>query len=229
MTTNKKHIFFLSASDRLNYGDLLFPIIFKKVLQESGYIFHNYGIISSNLTDFGALPTQSYAEMLADIKQYSGKLVIGGGEVLFPEWETLFSFISSIYARLNSVDFFSKVERRLQIARKLLGGKNVALPFSPHPKELKRPDMQVYYSSVGGQFYGDLSSKKNKQALKAMNGATYVSVRDQRSKDAMNAAGLSAELVPDSALIMSDYFSIESLRKETAIEPKVYEGDYIFV
>ncbi len=195
----------------------------------SDYVFHNYGIISSNLENFGALPTHSYATMLKDIEKYSGKLVIGGGEVLFSEWETLFGFISGTYSRLNANKLFSKIERRLQIAKRTLGGQKVSLPFSPHPEELNKSDLNIYYSSVGGQFYGDLKWKKNKDALHAMEAAKYISVRDQRSKDSLNAAGLNAKLVPDSALIMSDYFSLENLIKESKVSPEIYREPCMFV
>ncbi|MGB3775217.1 MAG: polysaccharide pyruvyl transferase family protein [Leeuwenhoekiella sp.] len=229
MAIDEKHIFFLSASDRINYGDLLFPIIFKKMLEGSGYIFHNYGIVASDLKGFGALATDSYSTMLSDIKKFNGKLVIGGGEVLFSEWEMLFGFISWPYARLNAIKFFSKVERRLQIARRALGGMAVVLPFSPLPKELHKPALKIYYSSVGGQFYGDLSGAKNKAALKAIQAAALTSVRDQRSQDSLKSAGVSAELIPDSALIMADYYPVETLKELSQLNPEIYRDPYIFV
>lgn len=38
----KKNVQFLSASDRLNYGDLLFPIITKMILESNSNVYFNF-------------------------------------------------------------------------------------------------------------------------------------------------------------------------------------------
>ena len=85
MSGDKKIIHFLSASDRINYGDLLFPILFKSVLERHypQTIFLNYAVVKSDFSGFGALPTASYLSFQRKVKLLGGNVVIGGGEVFF--------------------------------------------------------------------------------------------------------------------------------------------------
>ena len=55
-----------AASDRNNYGDLLFPLVIKKILEKDfpNYTIENYGIIKSDLSFFGALPTNSFKSLI---------------------------------------------------------------------------------------------------------------------------------------------------------------------
>ena len=103
MTGKNKIVHFLSASDRVNYGDLLFPLIFKNILNkfDSKIEFINYGIIRSNLIYFGALKTHSYFKLIRNTGKFGGNLVVGGGEVFFANWSTIFGFINPIYAYLK--------------------------------------------------------------------------------------------------------------------------------
>src|SRR5690554_5319683 len=85
-----KTIYFLSAADRLNYGDLLFPLIFKSFCDQKKIGFRNYGLVKSDYSEFGGLPTMSYLQLLKDLKKGNGILVVGGGEVFFGNWVKLY-------------------------------------------------------------------------------------------------------------------------------------------
>ena len=65
------NIHVLSAGDRNNYGDLLFPIIIKKYLESKNITtsINNYGVIASDLSYFGALPTFSSNDLIANYKK----------------------------------------------------------------------------------------------------------------------------------------------------------------
>jgi hypothetical protein len=62
---NRNVVHFLAASDRVNYGDLLFPIVFGKVAEKKSLDaeIHYYGIVKSNLSYFGGYPTNSYGKL----------------------------------------------------------------------------------------------------------------------------------------------------------------------
>jgi hypothetical protein len=81
-----KTIHFISASDRLNYGDLIFILVFKKIFNNSTQIY-NYGLIKSDLSHFGALPTESFKTLEQRIKKLKKDnsqqvIIIGGGHAM---------------------------------------------------------------------------------------------------------------------------------------------------
>ncbi|WP_298528040.1 polysaccharide pyruvyl transferase family protein [uncultured Christiangramia sp.] len=223
MTGNKKIVHFLSASDRINYGDLLFPIIFKKIAEENGYTFHNYGIVKSDLTFFGALPTKSYKVLLREINCTSGKLIIGGGEVFFADWKTLYGFISPFYAIAMKNIKISKIEKRIKFAKFHLSFNQVSIPFCPSKKELNNK-IKIYYNSVGGSYpYG--KNKKEIDTIKdALKDASLVSVRDRRTLKELQKLDIQSKIVPDSAILLSSMFSKKDImnRKSFNIENSRY-------
>lgn len=115
MSGDKKNIHFLAASDRINYGDLLFPIIFKSVLDKlySNVIFKNYGIVKSNLSNFGGIKTESYKSLQSDLINSKGVLIICGGEVLFPTWTLIYSYINVFFKKLLGFRVFNKIEKNI--------------------------------------------------------------------------------------------------------------------
>src|SRR5690554_2827952 len=112
-----KKIRFLSASDRINYGDFLFPLVFQEVLKliDSDYVFENYGIIKSNYAHFGALKTKSFRALEAEIEA-GDKVIVGGGEVLFANWTTLYAFINPVFNYFMQFKKLKKLENKIGFA-----------------------------------------------------------------------------------------------------------------
>lgn len=227
MNGNNNIIHFLSASDRINYGDLLFPLIFKNFIEENNFDceFYNYGIVKSDLSHFGALPTSSYKKMLRNIKNHGGKLVIGGGEVFFANWNTLYGFINPVFFRLKK----HKITKKLDIAKRLLSNDKVEVPFCPAPDEMGSSQIKMYFSSVGGGYSGGYNKRVQIKIEETLNSASVLSVRDKRSKLALEKRGVKSKLVPDSAIIMSDYFTKETLFKNISINQSNFSNKYIFL
>jgi len=226
---SKPKIHFLSASDRINYGDLLFPIIFKKVLETYNHTFYNYGIIKSSLTDFGALPTKSYKTFQKNIKKEGGNVVIGGGEVFFGNWRTLYSFINKFYAKLLRYNTFKKIENKLELAKNTLSNGKVLIPFVPSVNELGNDTVNVFFNAAGGRFYGSETDVLNQKIKTNLESASYISVRDQRTLNSLKDFGISSHLTPDSAMIMSDFFSKEFLLENSSFTRDSFPKRYVFV
>jgi hypothetical protein len=231
MTGTKKIIHFLSASDRINYGDLLFPIILKKILLKNNikFVFKNYGLINSNLTYFGALKTGSYLKLLKNIKSEGGNLIIGGGEVFFAKWTILYGFINPLYVKFKKNIYISKIENKFKIAKYLLCKGKVLIPFAPSKKELRNPKVEIFYNAVGGNFSGNHKNRRNKVIVNNLFDAKYISVRDKRTQNSLSDYGVQSNLVPDSALIMSDLFPIEELEKLQSFSNEDMPKKYIFL
>ncbi|WP_396195320.1 polysaccharide pyruvyl transferase family protein [Flavobacterium sp.] len=229
MNGDKKIVHFLSASDRINYGDLLFPILFKSVLESRHpqAVFINYAVVKSDFSEFGALPTASYLSFQKQVKLLGGSVVVGGGEVFFTEWRTLYSYISPIYYRLLKNRYFKKLNAKIDFAKIVLSNNKVAIPFCPSLDELENDNLNLFFSSVGGVFFGNKEKPKNIALVKTLKKSSLLSVRDQRSYDSMKLFGLDPKLVPDSAIIMSDIFSQESLYAKTDLK-NLKDKKYLF-
>ena len=179
-----KRIHFLSASDRLNYGDLLFPILFRKYLEKNNIEvqFINYGIVASNLSYFGALETKSFRELEKNVSE-NDTVVLGGGEILFANWTVIYAFINPLFRKLIQNKKIKKHLDKYFIARRLLSKNAITFPFALSPSDLKYEKVNIKYSSVGG---GDLlgdNSKLSRLAYDKMMEAKLVSLRDKRSNN----------------------------------------------
>jgi len=230
MSGDKKIIHFLSASDRINYGDLLFPILFKSVLERHypQTVFLNYAVVKSDFSRFGALPTASYLSFQRKVKLLGGNVVIGGGEVFFTEWRTLYSFISPTYSKLLKNSYFKRLNAKIDFAKIVLSHNKVAIPFCPSKEELENNQLNLFFSSVGGVFFGTKEKPKNSKLINTLQKSSLLSVRDQRSFDSMKLFGLSPKLVPDSAIIMSDIFAQDFLYSGTNLKT-LKDKKYMFL
>lgn len=219
---------FLSAADRVNYGDLLFPLIFKNyldTLHSDEFTFINYGIVKSDLSNFGAIKTKSFRQLENDLLE-NDKVVIGGGEVLFGSWTTLYAFINPLFKRALIYPFVKKIENQFKISKLILSKKGVRLPFSFSSNDFNLKNLRVYYSSVGGG--GKLKIKGYEYLNEILSQASLISLRDKRSLNLLNnVENIKLKLVPDSALLMSHFYGIEELKKlKTIQKPK---RNYFFV
>lgn len=199
-----------AASDRNNYGDLLFPMVIEKYLERhsKNSQFYNYGIIKSDLSYFGALPTQSFSDLNEDVKKdtESSVVVIAGGEVLGGTWLNIYRFISSFYNFIyhnRFLHYFMRKTKVLEIAN--LYFKNSSVPFVLDGNDFS--NTKIVYNSVGA--LGVSKILKQNKYVKYFKNIDNLSVRDMHSQSQFTKAGIDAKLIPDSALLMSDLFSAE--------------------
>ncbi len=223
---NKKRLLFLSASDRINYGDLLFPIICKEVFKEKDIQFENFGIIKSDLSHFGALPGRSYKDLRRTVLKDGGNIVIGGGEVLFADWQVLLSYLSPVYNSLIKIRNFRRLNKWLSLDKIIYNKTQNPFPFIIEKSEKQN----VYYNAVGGTFNDYLGKKETEDAINSLNSAKVLSVRDWRTYNSLKAKGINAKLVPDSAIILSDLFPVKKLKGMVKLGGDLPRSNtYIFV
>lgn len=206
---NKKNVYFLSASDRINYGDLLFPIICKKVYRDKNIRFFNYGIINSDLSSFGALPGRSYKDLKKAVSQGGGNILVGGGEVLFADWQVLLSYLYPIYNKLIKYRNFRRLNNWFALDQKFFNKTQNPFPFIIE----KSWGGNVFYNAVGGVSKESLKKIDKKVVLDSLKSAKHLSVRDYRTLNKLLESGIKAKLVPDSAIILSDFFPKKDLKK----------------
>src|SRR5690606_14299117 len=182
-----------------------FPILFKKFAENENcrIQFYNYGVVKSDLSHYKALPTDSYLKLLENVKNKGGKLVVGGGEVFFANWKTLYSFINPIYLKISSNNFFNRIDNKINFSKYILSKNKVDVPFCPSKEELENEFIKIYFSSVGGEFTGGKNKNSNQKLSKSLKESALLSVRDERTFLSMKSMDLDAKLIPDSAIIMS--------------------------
>lgn len=229
---NRNIVHFLAASDRINYGDLLFPIVFSKVAKKKNFELeiYNYGIVKSDLGYFGGYPTNSYGKLHHNLNKMGGTVVIGGGDVFFASWETLYSYISPVFVKLMKYRFIRKVNARLKILDYILHKKDVMLPFTPGVFEFKTSkQVQIIYNGVGGTFNENNKPGFNGKIVERLNSSNYISVRDLRTLQSLNKFGVKSVLSPDSAVIISDFYPIDILKKKITLHTYIIPEKYFFI
>ena len=198
-----------AASDRNNYGDLLFPLVIKKIVEKDfpNYKIENYGIINSDLSFFGALPTKSFKNLIKGIKEEKNyKLIIAGGEVLGGGWINILRFLNPFWNIVFHTRILNTTLNRLKFLERLFGfryGSSRPFVFDKNQKMFN----QIYYNSVGALSVNRIL--KNEHTIQYFRNVALLSVRDEKSKALFDKTGIKTKLIPDSALIMSDLFQDE--------------------
>ncbi|MBF6624655.1 MAG: polysaccharide pyruvyl transferase family protein [Pseudomonas stutzeri] len=204
------------AYDRHNYGDLLFAIVLKHYLEANG----RFRVLiaatkQSNLSRYGALPTMALKKALrATRQQRKTMLIVAGGECLTAQWESIIGYLAPkpIYYPIKASPYLIGHRQFIRLSRAFTSIPS-DLPLVLGEREL--PGYKVMYNSVGGN---EISRKKpliHAAIKRNLKDCTYVSVRDRETSAELDQLGVKHNLVPDSAVLISDIFPQES----TAGEP----------
>ncbi len=202
----------IGAFDRYNYGDLLFPIILERFLHEkfgNNTKINVYGLIDSNLSNIGALETKSYDKM-----PKSGIFIIGGGDVIGSNILDLYIHLqkNTTYALIFKI--LKKIIPKKHLYKKVMKKLNV---YNKYPWVLNNEkNRTIIYNSVGSGPLAKLNNYDKNEIKKLLNTSDYISVRDDFSKKNLELEKV--KTYPDSAILMSKYFSTEELIKKSSEE-----------
>lgn len=210
-----KKIALVGATDRYNYGDLLFPIIVEAQLRKrlgSRLEFYNLSTTESDLSRVGGLKTERMS-MLKDTHFDSTILI--GGEVLSASWKATYYHVQK-----NKFMFFCK-----KIMFKIMGNtkseqyikdrfgidRGQIFPWVIDKNLIK--SKKILYNTVSGTNINYIINN-SKEFNRIIQQADFISVRDNKTlsnikKIAPKMDGV--QLVPDSAFLMSDVFPISKL------------------
>ena len=136
---------YISAGDRLNYGDFLFSLIFQEYFKDNFEVKY-YGIVDSDYSYFGAIPTKSYKALIQDNNHEEDIVVVGGGEVFFAKWSSLYSFIYPAFSLIKKNRILNKINLHGILSRIFFYQTMFEFPFTPNL------GCENFYISVGGQF-----------------------------------------------------------------------------
>jgi hypothetical protein len=228
-------ILVIGAFDRYNYGDLLFPLIIEKQLNTYGkdFKFRFFGLIESDLSKEGGLPTEDLQAFYQACQNPNDKVhvIVAGGEALGVTWHSLWSALNKTYQKIHRYHIrISKIIDLNGIARRVLGGKTV-LPFVFTKSDF--PGVKsVILNSLGGSGLKKAQFEQYDFLKKKLNRADYLAVRDKTTVANLKENGVKAQLFPDSAILMSEFYPNEILEKQVTPDVGSFvaenKGTYVF-
>jgi hypothetical protein len=229
-------ILIIGAFDRYNYGDLLFPIILEKQLQTYDLEFHFqfFGLVRSDLRPEGGIPTQGLSEFYRQCadRSHPVHVIIAGGEALGVTWNSLYAALNPLFQKINYRH--KKINKILDLnalTKALLKGKTT-LPFLLD-KERFPGIKSILLNSLGGSGLNATTFAKYPELKPNLQQVDYFAVRDAVTLENVVKAGLQANLFPDSAILMSEFFPAGDLGNRVGSDVKAYverhRGQYAFV
>jgi hypothetical protein len=178
------------------------------------------GLIDSDLSEFNALPTISIKKALRESNK-DVSIILAGGDVVACDWLSAYSYLLSDF----SFSIFQRVFVRFipniteKIIKKIIGLKSEN-PFDLTSKDLSS-DMKLIYNSVGATGVSNIHGDAALNLSAALNGADYMTVRDEFSREHINRIGGNVnDIFPDSATVMSSVFSEEEITDKTGNEAR---------
>lgn len=211
-----------AASDRENYGDLLYPVIFRNMLESRGYNgeLRYYSFLDGPAPGDSGYEITCIRELLDAEAAMLSSLVIGGGDILRTDTRTLASHYKYSYRERLGFPVLQwigeKYLKRPTVVDKFLKrymSYDAPGPFLLDAKQFPGPG-SLFYCSCGAPL--DFSDEEKGRVADVMESAAFVSVRDRQSREKLLSAGVTREIhaVPDLIMTISDYYDPVSERNK---------------
>lgn len=207
-----RQVALIGAFDRFNLGDLLFPRIVEHELRRRGIDadYRCYSLRPADLRSRGGVLTRPLSELRRHRLPPGSAAIVAGGEVLSARWLDAWiglagprrSLAAKLAARVLGADMVDGACRRL------LGGDR-PLPWLVDGSDLGH-DVPVLYNAVGGTGIGGLPAPLHEAARARLARAAFVSVRDPRTKAALDAWDLRVDvrLAPDCGALVAELLPV---------------------
>lgn len=194
---SRKEINIVGAFDRFNYGDLLFPKLLEKVFGDE-FDINFYSLTSKNMKPYGCVETKSILRLyLKLIFKKNQNIIVAGGHIIGTGWYTIFSHNWSLFG--NQI-----VKKHKSFLMKYTDAiLNVIFKTrSPYVISIKKHN--IFYNSVGGKVY---AGKSKNELIGNLSSSLLFSVRSLSLYHALKESVNKIALVPDSAILMKNYFN----------------------
>lgn len=188
------------ACDRHNLGDLLFPHLAAALLAPRAVVVA--GLLERDLTPFGGHRVRAIGEVL---REWPGAPVIhAGGELLCCDaWEAAAMLLPAEEAPGVIAQFDGKPER-FDWARRYLGRDDRA-PYCLGKSQSPRHGARIF-CGVGGVDLDRRDPALREEVLAKLRAADWTGVRDRSTLAHLAAAGITATLMPDPAVLTAELF-----------------------
>ena len=223
------------AFDRHNLGDLLLGRIAAELAARllPGREVRFAGLASRDLRADGGARVQALAELVREWHPAPREgapasppaLLQVGGEILgCGAWEAAVMLLDTTGAAHAIALHDRDPSAREAWARGVLGSAR-GLPYlAPHAA--LPPGTRIVHTGIGGVGFASLPAALRAEALAELHTAARVQVRDRCTRDALAAAGLDAELVPDPAVLVERLLGAEVTRSAATGEIAVLRARF---
>src|SRR5574340_816497 len=222
------------AFDRHNFGDMLFASVAQAMLGARPVVCA--GLAERDLTPWGGPRTVAISRLAATWHERYGDapthVIHVGGEILTCDsYEAAVMLHDARGARQAIAHYDAAPMERRRWAARYLGMERQA-PYVLPRAALSRPGLLVFHA-VGGVDLERREAPLRAEVLVSLRGADSVTVRDQRTREILAAAGVRAALAPDGAVLVAQLFASRVQRHAGAGEPArvraAFPGGYIAV
>ena len=206
-----------AACDRLNYGDLMYPVVFKSMMQARGYTgnIEIYGLLPGIALGEAGYNVKSIQEILANKSTEYKTLVVGGGDVL-QENTPIVSHYAQIYKeklkkkamhKLRST-FFGEPNFIKEFTERYIDY-NAIGPYLIDKRKFPNVKSLVYCSCGVPYFFQENCKEKVREAVES---ASFIYLRDNYSAEKIMQTGAQCEIhtAPDLVIKISDFFDLET-------------------
>ena len=221
-----KRLIIIAPNDRYNYGDLLFSHIIKCQLQNCYDEIVDVATIDNDLTKVGGFRVKALEYVYSLPASDENDIIIAGGESLCSNWGICLSYLSSFFAFIPILErvflkFFSPgvVDNIKNFVGRILFNGKTYYPYSIGKNEIPNVHRIIYNSLGGATLQLSNFTKKTIQVLRSVD---YISVRDGNAYNLLQQEKIKAFLVPDSAILLSDYYSDENLMSKIDSKVKAF-------
>ena len=234
----------LGTFDVENYGDLLYPIVFRHLAKakDPNLDVQAFSLLAGDAPHDAGYKTESIRSLFDN--RGARNLVIGGGDILRTDWDLMARHYGrnsrvSLKALRQSIGISGAVGYAIRestprlepgsfYARRFRArwmNYTAAGPFLIDPKNL--PDQSVVaYISCGVPH--EFASGEADRVRETLRRAAFVGLRDEQSAEKLRAAGVDCELrvAPDMTVTLSDQLEREALiRRARAVLARKGAGD----
>ena len=220
------------AFDRHNLGDLLLGRIAAELAARllPGRDVRFAGLAARDLRADGGARVQALAELVLEwhpapregapewLPASPPALIQVGGEILgCSAWEAAVMLLDPAGAARAITLHDRDPAARETWARQTLGSAR-GLPYLAAHAALP-PGTRIVHTGIGGVGFAALPTALRAEALDELRAAACVQVRDRRTRDALAAAGIDTEPVPDAAVLVERLLGAEVARHAAMGEP----------
>jgi len=197
------------AFDRHNFGDLLLPHVAAALLPGRELLFA--GLAQRDLRRYGGHAVQALAEVRATLGTQTADLLHVGGEILTcTAWQAAVMLLPPEEVQATLAYLQARPQAQAAWVQHRVGSAAQA-PYTV--ARARFPALaRVAYLAVGGVALNDGTPALRAEVLANLQAADAVSVRDAQTQAQLAAAGLTAMLLPDPAVMVAELFGDEIRR-----------------
>lgn len=191
------------AFDRHNFGDLLFPHVAAALLESENLVFA--GLAQRDLRAVGGHRVRALAQLVAEWGERPVNIFHVGGEILTCDaWQAAVMLLAPEPAHEVIARYEARPQEKGEWAHSQLGIPALA-PYSLSRKLFPLAG-KVIYNAVGGVDLDECAPALRAEVLANLDAADAVGVRDRQTHASLQAAGITARLLPDPAVMVAQLF-----------------------